>query len=64
MIFINLFIIIYNPAFFISEEQNTKENRKVVNIYEGEDLEEQDYLIDILDVHEMLEKKKEAIKNH
>ena len=60
----NIEEILDNPAFFISEEQNTKENRKVVNIYEGEDLEEQDYLIDILDVHEMLEKKKEAIKNH
>jgi hypothetical protein len=60
----NIEEILDNPAFFISEEQNTKENRKVVNIYEGEDLEEQDDLIDILDVHEMLEKKKEAIKNH
>ncbi len=60
----NIEEILDNPAFFISSEQNTKENRKVVNIYEGEDLEEQDDIIDILDVHEMLEKKKEAIKNH
>jgi hypothetical protein len=58
----NLEEILDNPAFFISTEQNTKENKKVVNIYEGEDLEEQDD-IDFQDIHEMFEKKKEAIKN-
>jgi len=59
----NIEEILDNPAFFISSEQNTKENRKVVNIYEGEDLEEQDDVFDFEDIHEMLEKKKEAIKN-
>jgi hypothetical protein len=58
----NLEEILDNPAFFISAEQNTKENRNVVNIYEGEDIEEQDD-IDFQDIHEMFEKKKEAIKN-
>ena len=59
----NIEEILDNPAFFISAEQNTKENRKVVNIYEGEDIEEQDDVFDFEDIHEMLEKKKEAIKN-
>ena len=58
----NLEEILDNSAFFISAEQNTKENRNVVNIYEGEDLEEQDE-IDFQDIHEMLEKKKESLKN-
>ncbi len=58
----NIEEILDNPAFFISLEQNTTENRKVVNIYEGEDLEEQDDVIDILDIHEMLEKKKRSYK--
>ena len=59
----NIEEILDNPAFFISSEQNTKENRKVVNIYEGEDIEEQDDVFDFEEIHEMLEKKKEAIKN-
>jgi hypothetical protein len=58
----NLEEILDNPAFFISAEQNTKENRNVVNIYEGEDLEENDD-IDFQDIHEMLEKKKESLNN-
>ncbi len=58
----NLEEILDNPAFFISAEQNTKENRNVVNIYEGEDLEEQDD-IDFQEIHEMFEKKKESLKN-
>jgi len=58
----NLEEILDDPAFFISAEQNTKENRNVVNIYEGEDLEEQDD-IDFQDIHEMFEKKKESLKN-
>jgi hypothetical protein len=58
----NLEEILDNSAFFISAEQNTKENRNVVNIYEGEDLEERDE-IDFQDIHEMLEKKKESLKN-
>ena len=58
----NIDEIIDNPAFFISAEQNTKENRNTINIYEGEDLEEQDD-IDFQDIHEMLEKRKENIKN-
>ena len=59
----NIEEILDNPAFFISSEQNTTENRKVVNIYEGEDIEEQDDVFDFEEIHEMLEKKKEAIKN-
>ena len=55
----NLEEILDNSAFFISAEQNTKENRNTINIYEGEDLEEQDNIIDFLDVHEMFERKKE-----
>jgi len=58
----NLEEILDNSAFFISAEQNTKENRNVVNIYEGEDLEEQED-IDFQDIHEMFEKKKESLKN-
>lgn len=54
----NLEEILDNPAFFISAEQNTGKD-KIVNIYEGEDLEEQDNIIDLLDVHEMFERKKE-----
>jgi hypothetical protein len=56
----NLDEILDNPSFFISTEQNTKENKNIINlnIYEGEDLEEHDDIIDIQDVHEMLEKKK------
>ena len=59
----NIYEILDNHTFFISEEQNTKENKNIINIYEGEDLEEDDDIIDLQDVHEMLEKKKEAIKN-
>jgi len=59
----NLEEILDNPAFFISAEQNTKENKNVVNIYEGEDLEEYDD-IDFQEIHEMFEKKKEVIKNN
>ena len=58
----NIEEILDNPAFFISAEQNTKENRKVVNIYEGEDIEEQDDVFDFEDIHEMLEKKKRSYK--
>ena len=54
----NIEEILDNPAFFISSEQNTTENRKVVNIYEGEDIEEQDDVFDFEEIHEMLEKKK------
>ena len=54
----NLDEILDNPAFFISTEQN---KNKVVNIYEGEDLEEQDDIIDYHDVHEMLERKRAII---
>jgi hypothetical protein len=54
----NLDEILDNPAFFISAEQNTEKD-KVVNIYEGEDIEEQDNSIDFLDIHEMFERKKE-----
>jgi hypothetical protein len=62
----NIEEILDNPTFFISSEQNTKENKNIVNIYEGEDfeeqdLEEQDDIIDLQDVHEMLERRKEAI---
>ena len=57
----NIEEILDNPAFFISAEQNTKENKNIVNIYEGEDFEEQDDIIDLQDVHEMLERRKEAI---
>jgi len=61
----NIEEILDNPTFFISPEQITKENKNIVNknIYEDEDLEEQDDIIDLQDVHEMLEKRKEAIKN-
>jgi len=59
----NLEEILDNHTFFISAEQNTKENRNIINIYEGEDIEEDDDIIDLQDVHEMLEKKKEIIKN-
>lgn len=61
----NIEEILDNPTFFISPEQITKENKNTVNknIYEDEDLEEQDDIIDLQDVHEMLEKRKEAIKN-
>jgi hypothetical protein len=59
----NIDEILDNHTFFISEEQNTKENKNIINIYEGEDLEEDDDIIDLQDVHEMLEKRKEAIKN-
>ena len=60
----NLDEILDNPSFFISTEQNTKENKNVIkqNIYEGEDLEEYDDIIDFQDVHEMLEKKKNLNK--
>ena len=63
----NIEEILDNPAFFISSEQNTKENKNIVNIYEGEDFEEQDIeeqddIIDLQDVHEMLERRKEAIR--
>jgi hypothetical protein len=54
----NLDEILDNPAFFISAEQN---KNKVVNIYEGEDLEEEEDIIDFQDVHEMLEKKRAII---
>ena len=55
----NLEEILDNPTFFISTEQN---KNKVVNIYEGEeDLEEQDYIINYHDVHEMLERKRAII---
>ena len=54
----NLEEILDNPTFFISTEEN---KNKVVNIYEGEDLEEQDDVIDLQDVHEMLEKRKAII---
>jgi hypothetical protein len=61
----NLEEILENPSFFISTEQNTKENRNIINlnIYEGEDLEEQEDIIDYQDIHEMLEKRKEIINN-
>ena len=61
----NIEEILDNPTFFISAEQITKENKNTVNknIYEDVDLEEQDDIIDLQDVHEMLEKRKEAIKN-
>jgi len=60
----NLDEILDNPSFFISTEQNTKENKNIIkqNIYEGEDLEEYDDIIDFQDVHEMLEKKKNLNK--
>jgi len=56
----NIEEILDNPTFFISAEQNTKEN-----IYEDldEQNEELDDIIDLQDVHEMLEKRKEAIIN-
>ena len=57
----NIEEILDNPDFFISAEENRNITNK--NIYEDEDLEEQDDIIDIQEVHEMLEKKKEAIKN-
>jgi len=59
----NIEEILDNHTFFISAEQNTKENRNTINIYEGEDLEEYDDILDYQDIHEMLEKKKEIIKN-
>ncbi len=59
----NLEEILDNHTFFISAEQNKKENRNIINIYEGEDIEEDDDIIDMQDVHEMLEKKKESNKN-
>jgi hypothetical protein len=55
----NLEEILDNPSFFISSEQNIEKKNKVINIYEGEDLEERDDIIDFQDIHEMLEKKKE-----
>jgi len=59
----NIEEILDNPSFFISKEQTTKENKAInKNIYEDEDLEEDD-IIDLQDVHEMLERKKEAEKN-
>lgn len=56
----NLEEILDNPSFFINteEEKNNKKN-KVVNIYEEEDLEEQDDIIDYQDIHEMMERKKQ-----
>ncbi len=66
----NIEEILDNPAFFISAEQNTKENKNIINknIYEDEDEDEDEYedfeeQYDLQDVHEMLEKRKEAIKN-
>ena len=58
----NLEEILDNPSFFINteEEKNNKKN-KVVNIYEEEDLEEQDDIIDYQDIHEMMERKKAII---
>jgi hypothetical protein len=59
----NLEEILDNPSFFINteEEKNNKKN-KVVNIYEEEDLEEQDDIIDYQDIHEMMERKKAIIE--
>ena len=64
----NIEEILDNPAFFISAEQNTKENKNIINknIYEDEDEDEYEDFeeqYDLQDVHEMLEKRKEAIKN-
>jgi len=53
----NIEDILDNQTFFISTEPGAK-----VNIYEGEDLEEQEDIIDLQDVHEMLERKKEKEK--
>jgi hypothetical protein len=53
----NIEDILDNQTFFISAEPGAK-----VNIYEGEDLEEQEDIIDLQDVHEMLERKKEKEK--
>lgn len=57
----NLDEILDNPSFFISAEQNVGNTSNICNIYEGEDVDEQDDIIDYHDVHEMLERKRAII---